>query len=374
MNLLSHIREKTRKYKFIFSILRYLHIILVFCLSFPRKFINMLNERSKLQNFQPNKQVNWFINVPSHSNLGDQAMSLCIRRWLREYYPNRIIYEISRPVLTWNFLWFIGHWRRLIQKDDIIFVQSGYTSSDKTPNEKVHRKVAQIFSENRIVFFPQTANYSSIQELEKTAKIYNSHRRILFLARDSISYDHVAPFFTKIKLLLYPDIVTTLIGKYDLPECKKDGILFCIRKDSEKKYLQAQIKQLEEKLSRKYRVEKQDLIIKDKHYNAKDYAKIINDVLKYFANINVIVTDRFHGVIFALVAGTKVVALDSIDYKVREGAKMMKKYFYNSVFYAESLKELHKTVDTALQKPEDNLDDRINVKFYQKLKNEIEQL
>lgn len=374
MNLLSKMRMISKKNKYLHSILRIIHIAMIFCITFPKSMINMSIERYHLQKFTPTKNVNWFINVPSHSNLGDQAMSLSIRRWLGENYPDRSVYEISRPVLTWSFMGFISRWKKLIKQDDIIFIQGGYTSSDKTPNEKVHRKVAKLFPNNRIVFFPQTASYSNIEELEKTASIYNTHGRILFLARDDVSYNQIAPYFNGIKVLLYPDVATTLIGRYDLPECQKEGVLLCIREDSEKHYSHKQITELEEKLSFKFRIEKQDLIIKNKNYNAHDFERIINEIIILFSKHKVIVTDRFHGVILSMVAGTKVVALDSVDYKVREGAKMMGSYFENSAFHSDSPDKTIELVDQAAQQPDTIKDDKLNKMFYTKLKNIIEEL
>ncbi len=374
MKLLSKLRVISKKNKLFHSVLRRIHIIIVFFINFPKTINMMFKERYKLQVFSTINNVNWFINVPSHSNLGDQAMSLSIRRWLVENYSNRIIYEISRPVLTWNFIRFINKWQKLIKEDDIIFIQGGYTSSDKTPNEKVHRKIAQSFPNNRIVFFPQTASYEDLEELKKTANIYNMHGHILFLARDEVSYNHVLSYFTEIKVLLFPDIATSLIGRYVLPMHEKKGVLLCIREDSEKRYSHKQINDLENKLSEKYILEKQDLIIKNHDYDAVDFERIIKEVLIIFASHKVIVTDRFHGVIFSMIAGSKVIALDSIDYKVREGSKMMDMYFNNSAFYAESFNETFDLVDYAMREPDIPKNDVLHKRFYSKLKILIEEL
>jgi len=45
--------------------------------------------------------------------------------------------------------------------------------------------------------------------------------------------------------------------------------------------------------------------------------KVLTDHLKLFAESRLVVTDRFHGVIFAVLTGTPCVALPTVDHKLR---------------------------------------------------------
>ena len=46
-----------------------------------------------------------------------------------------------------------------------------------------------MFSENKILVFPQTINFKSDKELEESKEAYKLGKRLLFLARDKKSYE-----------------------------------------------------------------------------------------------------------------------------------------------------------------------------------------
>ena len=105
----------------------------------------------------------------------------------------------------------------------------------------MHKAVVQLFSNNKIIFMPQTVNITTDAELNRTAKIFGSHAHLLFfLARDRISYEMVERIFVSsgVNLLLYPDIVNILVGAdaFQAGGDSRNGVLMVIRNDSEKYY------------------------------------------------------------------------------------------------------------------------------------------
>ena len=223
-----------------------------------------------------------------------------------------------------------------MNSDDVFIFQSGYTSSDLHDDEKVHRKIAKDFKDNLIIFFPQTVHYSTDKEAKKTAELYNSHKKILFLTRDQMSYEMAKKYFENIKIMLYPDIVTTMIGTYKIQnQEKKDGILFCIRSDSEKLYSDTELKTAFSDLQVN-NIKWIDTTLKK---GEKCDLKVLQSYIEIFSKYKLVITDRFHGTIISLIAKTPVIVLRTTDHKVSEGAKWFTEIFPEYIYRADDLSE-----------------------------------
>ena len=66
---------------------------------------------------------------------------------------------------------------------------------------------------------------------------------------------------------------------------------------------------------------------------------MLGEVIHYYSQFRAIVTDRYHGTIFALVAGTPVIVLRTTDHKVTSGATWLNRYYPEYVYPAQSLDE-----------------------------------
>ncbi|MFZ7135338.1 polysaccharide pyruvyl transferase family protein [Avibacterium avium] len=315
------IRKLLRNYPVIYSIMREIHIFL-------HVLANLYNHRKLgiqykklLKNHPINKKKIWYFCIPIHNNLGDYAQYYCISKLLTENYPDLPIVEIPTSPIKYDYCNFFQELKKHVGKSDLIIFQSGYTSSDLHDDEAVHRKIVSSFKENKIVFFPQTVKYSKRSELLKTANIYNEHGNILFLARDMVSYDTAKKWFKDIKVLLYPDVVTSLIGINTFNNSnidEKKGILVCIRSDSEKFFSNREIRDIVSDLENHHKIEWLDTTLtKGKACNDD----VLEQYIEKFSSKKLIITDRFHGTIFSLIAKTPVIVLKSVDHKVSEGAK-----------------------------------------------------
>lgn len=87
---------------------------------------------------------------------------------------------------------------------------------------------------------PQTVNFYKEKEGFKTGEIYKKHKKLLFLARDKKSYEYAEKYFNGCKILLYPDIVTSLIGTRSY-EGERNGVLLCVRNDGKSFILKSKL-------------------------------------------------------------------------------------------------------------------------------------
>lgn len=325
-----------------------------------------------LESMDSDKNHIFFCGVPVHKNMGDQAQRFCIRQWCQNNYPEYEILEIP----TWPFYEkeFCDLIKNKVTKEDIIVIQSGYCTTDRHYDHKMHRFIVKTFPNNKILIMPQTVKFFDDREARKTGKIFATHNRLLFLARDKFSYESAKKYFENTKVELYPDIVTSLIGTME-KSINKDGVLLCVRNDSEKKYSNDEIEKLAKKIENAgVRCEISDtnselplseLVCK--------FEQEFDRVLSFFGRHKVVITDRYHGTIFSLIANTPVIVLSTNDHKVKTGTEWFKGVYDDSQYNASSLEEAYSIAMDLINSNKEVVNfPYFKTEYYDKLKNLFE--
>lgn len=280
----------------------------------------------------------FYIGIPAHANLGDLAQGVCIRKWLKKHYSQYKVIEIETNALVNTRFSLLIQLKRVVQKNDIIVFQSGYTTTDLGGYaDEMHRAVMEILPKTRMLMMPQTIYFLNKENERRTSLCYNKMEKMLFLARDSVSYQMALSMFPDIPVLAYPDIVTTMIGNFHF-DYDRNGILFCCRNDSEKYYSDDELDVLIMKCRSFAKVDKTDTTkIGDVQEIVNNAEKHIMTEVNQYAHYKVIITDRYHGTILSLVAGTPVIIIKTTDHKVITGAQWFAGVYDDYVFLADSL-------------------------------------
>ena len=341
-----------------------------------RKILN--ENKLRLKKFPVKENDILYFGVPYQLNAGDMAQTYCTRNWLKENYPGREIHEFNTAALLDES--FLHTLKEQSTSSNMIFFQSGYTSHEKHRDHGMHKAVVQLFSNNKIIFMPQTVNITTDAELNRTAKIFGSHAHLLFLARDRISYEMVERIFVSsgVNLLLYPDIVNILVGAdaFQAGGDSRNGVLMVIRNDSEKYYGTQIIHRIQNELfCMGEEVEITDTTLSDIDYDSfyTDFESVFSSLIQKWASAKIVITDRYHGTIFAAIANTPVIVLATNDHKVKGGYEWFAKEGYSSVYYADSPDKAIKLTKAFLDDyiTAQNSDDFKN-KYYDRLKRKIE--
>ncbi len=266
----------------------------------------------------------WLFGIPTSSNLGDQAQTMCTLRWFGTYDPVCAVCCYSTRELSavnWRLL---NRLREFVKPDEMIFFQSGYNLTDRYPQqEEMHRAVVRAFPENRFVFLPQTLSFQkplNTNEFVRTSEHTYAGKRILLLCRDKKSLDLAQRAFPDIPALAFPDIVTTLIGERECTN-QRDGILLCLREDLEKAMTDDERETLVKGVRKIGKTKQMDTTLEwpNAYFISKKREKYICKMIGEFAKVRAVITDRYHGLIFSLCAGTPVVLLKTTDHKITEG-------------------------------------------------------
>jgi exopolysaccharide biosynthesis predicted pyruvyltransferase EpsI len=319
----------------------------------------------KILNYKSSDLNIFFFGVPTHNNLGDIAQTVGIRNFLKDKYSKFNVVEFNTPASFSKK--FIKYFKKKIKVNDLIVFQGGYTSHEFHPDHKMHKILIRIFNSNKIIFFPQTFNITSKSELVNTKKIFESHQRLLIMARDKISYDKFKSNFPSVSLILIPDISLYNYNSFNIPlknSINRSKILFLLRDDGELYYGRNIIKN---KTLDTFPGDLNKFIFSDtnltrKEIKNKNWEDLLINKLTFYSQFNLIVTDRFHGTIFAFLSNTPVVVLKTNFFKVNTGASWLKSESQAPIFIVESL---HHMIELIKDFKNRNIDESIyNQKFY----------
>ena len=179
----------------------------------------------------------------TNSNLGDQAQLLCIRKWCKENFPDSKYIEIGDFGESISF--YYGKFslftilacmiklcclKLKVKHNDIFLGHSGYFMTDHHPGWKMFINMMKFFPKNKMIIFPQTINFYNPYISKIIANRFACSCNVTLLCRDRVSYINAKALFPNTNLLLYPDIVTSLIGSKQF-SLNREGVLFCIRDD-----------------------------------------------------------------------------------------------------------------------------------------------
>lgn len=255
---------------------------------------------------------------PRLPNIGDHAQILAILAWLREEFPARPILEVDKD----QVLELMPALRRIVTRDDVIFIHSGGNLGDRAMwSETGRRSIIRNFPDNKIVSLPQTIFFGDTErgrrELATTKGIYNRHSNLLVMGRDRVSYELAKEYFADCATMCAPDFVLSLPARPP-EQTREKRILLCLRNDNESALSEADRQFLRESLP--LPVEEFDTTLEHPILR-KDLEGTVESTLRLFERFSVVVTDRFHGVIFSVLTRTPCVAVSTVDHKLASSAE-----------------------------------------------------
>lgn len=322
-----------------------------FLKSFLKRVCNRLRRYRKYAHlYAPFRRPCVFLfGVPHHSNLGDQAQTYCILEWIRRYLPRYQVCTTMLTTATGDHMYAI---RQVFRKGDILLCHSGYHMTDLYYEKDVYEQVARNFPEEELRILPQTIFFQNQANADACAEVFNTHGKCTLLCRDALSYKTAEKLFHGCRTQLYPDIVTSQIGVFPVPQPEnREGVLFCMRNDKEALYRKEQIAEIRQRIELSYPTSMSDTTVDmPAERIAANRRQVLADTFADMAKYRVVVTDRYHGTIFSLVANTPVIVVNSADHKLSSGVKWFPESFCNHVFFAERLEDVPSMVEQIMKR------------------------
>ncbi|SFT99788.1 polysaccharide pyruvyl transferase family protein [Halomonas saccharevitans] len=260
-----------------------------------------------------------------YGNIGDLAISAAQQGFLARSLPGYRVVPI--PISRTREV--IRSLRRQVGPDDLVTTVGGGNMGSLYPDiEALRQLVIRSFPNNRIICFPQTLDWDDSQASQKAlariVRTYSRHPDIHVFARESVTHAKLEAMFaghTNVTVGYSPDIVLRA-SPGDLgarANAQPTGILLCMRDDCERALDSRQREQVAAALAGTgLAVQTTDTHAGGSRLDESRRSQLLADKLDQFGASRLVVTDRLHGMILAVVAGTPCMVYPNANHKIRQ--------------------------------------------------------
>jgi pyruvyl transferase EpsI len=256
---------------------------------------------------------------PDYGNIGDLAIGYTQQRFLEKKLPEYNV--ISIPVSkTYKYLNYI---KKNLKKGDLLFLVGGGSFGDLYPKADFGRTfLVKYFKDYPVCFFPQTMVFRKTPYGNKrrasTQRAFSQHNDLTLVAREKISFEAMKKTFTN-PVKLSPDIVLSLLSEMQTkPRLEREGAVFTLRTDAEKLLDQSEQEAIIDSIKRYYnQVSFRDTTVEPNKFHYTKREDYVFDMLETYRKAELVVTDRLHGMIFAVITGTPCIVLQNSNHKIK---------------------------------------------------------
>ncbi len=260
-----------------------------------------------------NKRRFFLLNTPDHDNLGDHLLTLGAISYLNDYFPEEEVVEITgrqwdacrESILT-----------KISPKDVIFIVGGGYMGDLWPVQDKRVKDIIEAFIYNRIVFLPQTFFYknNSVEEIDFDIEFYKKVKKVLFIHREKQSYSffksNIAPEHRNV---CFPDTALYLNQRQHC--LNREGGLICLRLDKEAQHNDFRERIYEDVNLICHKVGVIDTVLQKSVLRSERVIEV-DKMLGLISGAEILITDRLHAMVMAIITGTPCIALDNLSKKV----------------------------------------------------------
>lgn len=259
----------------------------------------------------------YLMNTEDYANLGDLQIAISEMQWLKKNFEGKYrIHEI--PATKYEKL--LPFVKKYARKDDLIFIHGGGNIGNEymEPEER-RRQIIELFPDNLIYSLPQTVYFNKNKtnyndELARSQEVYGNHQKLRVCVRDQVSYAFMQEHFT-CKTLLTPDMV--MYSDFTQhPKVRENKIILNLRKEFKAKLSQRQREYIYEISKRHAETVVYLDNLKDHFISVEERENKISEHLSEIKSASLVITDRLHGMIFAVLSETPCIVIDNYNHKV----------------------------------------------------------
>ena len=311
--------------------------------------------------------------TPEHGNIGDHAIVVAEREFFKRFLSDFGIVEIpeqiDRPAAPRIFAAVHSN------KEVVTMPGGGWLGNLWIPWDYVVKGYLEVFSDKRIVMFPNTFFFEKKgdweKEIEMSRDAYSKHKDLHVFIRDkSVDFtrEKIMPTARE-RVYSVPDIVLSL--DRSAPKFERKGVLLCFRADKEKVVPTEIFAAIEENLrSRGESCSRTDTVVP---YGVPAFAREIEVEKKFdeFRRSRLVISDRLHGMIFATITGTPCIAVNNISKKVQGVWELWIRERFPYVKFVENADEIPALLDEMLALGPQRYDPSVFDAYWQQLANVV---
>ena len=260
----------------------------------------------------------------------------------------------------------------MIAYTDVIVIDGGGNMGSLWPEEEHKMQdIALRFAQNPMFIFPQTASYSDDsagrKELVRSRKAYSANKNLLVFARDRGTLDILKIEMPEVRCMYTPDMVMFIEGAQT--EQKREGVAFCLREDTERVLTEEQRSGLKKKFaSMGVSAREISTIVRGAVWKFQR-KKVLQKKWNEFSSVQLVVTDRLHGMVFSAITGTPCIALDNISHKVYGAYQWLSYLPY--LRFCSSIDEVEDAAKELLKLPPQKYDLKPLLPYYNEMRNVV---
>lgn len=261
------------------------------------------------------------LGTPLHQNLGDHLLASSEMSFLRGYFKDANVFEVPTDLYLAFKEGILGE----LDGDDRVFITGGGWMGDLWLRDELTMRdmVKSASSICETIVLPQTVYYASKDTLifAEARAFWSNASRCLLCVREKASlntcmHDLAMP---RESVALLPDA-----GLLYQPPKEQHAVLgrsgvvgFCIREDVEASGAFEVVGRLRQHVSESgYNVAELSTMAETPiPYSSREEA--LQRKLEEFSSVDLVITDRLHGMVFSYLAGTPCIAFDNVTGKVK---------------------------------------------------------
>jgi pyruvyl transferase EpsI len=318
------------------------------------KTVQQVNERLiehdfwniyNLSNSHIEKKI-FLLGTPNHKNIGDASIAIGEYEFIKKYFKEYKLVEIT----GYHMKKYYSIMQTIISDGDMIFMHGGGNLGDMyISEENIRRRVITDFPNKKIVIFPETIYFEDTiegtNELKISADIYNRHTNLILFTRGKESLSFAQQHFPKVKCIEAVDMALMLDQYFGY---ERDGALLCIRDDVESILIPDEydlVHDIVKRFCKSYDISNN--MAPSDWISEASRGKIVLEELQKFARHKIVVTDRLHGMLFAVITHTPCVVMSAYTQKIREFVR----YFNDSnavIFIDKDISKLEEAMTKAI--------------------------
>lgn len=312
----------------------------------------------------------WLFCAPDYGNLGDHAIAEAEHIFFAKRFGVELI-EIPNA----EFRAFFELAKREVDENDLIVITGGgFLGSLWIESDRQVRRVFEAFPNNKIVVLPQTLYWENDDkwqaDIELNKRALNCHLAdVLIYARDKTSMRLMKELYPECMVKYCPDMTLSCSWDNYFAEGERDGVLLCLKNDKES-ILSESDKDHIVSLCTKYfhKIEDGNTSISG-FFSEEERQMLLQGKMSQFAHAQLVITDRLHGMLFAVFCSTPCIVMDNCNHKIREAIT-----WFNDkemVFHVNDVLKLENVIHNAIYKERGRVNYRKWRKYFDEMEMEI---
>ncbi len=262
------------------------------------------------------------ISSPYYGNVGDHAILLAEKSLIEQAgYGDKIVDITSVEYQKYN-----KQIKKAVKAEDLIVIDGGGNFGDvwQETQEQLNNIVLS-FPNNKIIVFPESWYFTDSEKgkalLKKVSEVFSGHKNLTLFARDSFSYREMKKHIELENIFMALDCVFSL--PLDKSEKGGKGVALIIREDKEafsKEFTKEKfVNALDEKGIAHFDIYNDCYL----HIAKEKRQEYVYNIIEQYKDCDLVITDRFHGLVISIICNKPCVILDNKTGKVGN--------FYNDV-------------------------------------------